>query len=104
MLAARAGARRVAFVRPAPFFFDAALRVVFLAVLRPGLRALFLAIRAHCLTQVTSDQMRGTLTFSIDVGFRSACARNAGRSRSDLKPTCTVSGEIARSTRDRIGF
>jgi hypothetical protein len=38
------------------------------------------------LTLVTSDQIRGTFTFSIDTGCRSACARNAGRSRSDLKP------------------
>jgi hypothetical protein len=37
-------------------------------------------------TQVTSDQIFGTFTFSIDTGFRSAWARNAGRSRSDLKP------------------
>ena len=38
------------------------------------------------LVQVTSDQMRGMLTFSIETGVRSACARNAGRSRSALKP------------------
>ena len=53
------------------------------------------------LTAVTSDQIRGTFTFSIDTGCRSACARNAGRSRSDLKPMCTVNGEISRSSRDR---
>ena len=41
---------------------------------------------ADYFTQVTSDQILGTFTFSIDTGFRSACARNAGRSRSDLKP------------------
>ena len=40
------------------------------------------------LTQVTSDQIRGMFTFSIDTGLRSAWARNAGRSRSDLKPRC----------------
>ena len=38
------------------------------------------------LVQVTSDQMRGMLTFSIETGSRSACARNAGRSRSALNP------------------
>ena len=37
-------------------------------------------------THVTSDQIFGQFTFSIDTGFRSACARNAGRSTSDLKP------------------
>jgi L-arabinokinase len=37
-------------------------------------------------TQGTSDQMRGEFTFAMDTGFRSACARNAGRSRSALKP------------------
>ena len=47
--------------------------------------------------QVTSDQIRGTFTFSIEIGLSSACARNAGRSRSDLKPMCTVNGEISRS-------
>ena len=36
--------------------------------------------------QVTSDQMRGMLTFSMETGFRPACARNAGRSRSALNP------------------
>ena len=42
---------------------------------------------AQCaLTVVTSDQMRGKFTFSIETGCRSACARNAGRSRSALKP------------------
>ena len=35
---------------------------------------------------VTSDQIRGKFTFSIEMGCRSACARNAGRSRSDLNP------------------
>ena len=38
------------------------------------------------LTVVTSDQIRGKFTFSIDIGLRSAWARNAGRSRSDLNP------------------
>ena len=52
----------------------------------------------YSLMQVTSDQIRGTFTFSIDTGFRSACARNAGRSRSDLNPTWTVSGEMMRSS------
>ena len=37
-------------------------------------------------TQVTSDQMRGKFTFSIEMGWRSAWARKPGRSRSDLKP------------------
>src|SRR5262249_46634855 len=53
----------------------------------------------HSLRQVTSDQIRGTFTFSIDIGWRSAWTRNAGRSRSDRKPMCTVSGEIKRSKR-----
>jgi hypothetical protein len=39
------------------------------------------------LMQVTSDQIGGMLTFSMETGCSSACARNAGRSRSDLKPT-----------------
>ncbi len=56
------------------------------------------------LTQVTSDQIRGTFTFSIETGRRSACARNAGRSRSDLKPTCTVNGEMPRSIQASAGF
>ena len=38
-------------------------------------------------TQVTSDQIRGMFTFSIETGCRLACARNAGRSRSALNPT-----------------
>ena len=48
--------------------------------------------------QIASDQIFGKLTFSIDTGCRSAWARKPGRSRSDLKPMCTVNGEIARST------
>ena len=52
----------------------------------------------HSLMQVTSDQIRGMFTFSIETGCSSACARNAGRSRSDLKPMWTVNGEIARSS------
>ena len=58
----------------------------------------------EALTQVTSDQMRGKLTFSIETGFRLACARNAGRSRSDLKPICTVKGAMARSRRASTAF
>ena len=54
--------------------------------------------------QVTSDQMRGMLTFSIDTGSRPAWTRNAGRSRSALKPTCTVKGEMNRSARETILF
>src|SRR5205085_1360432 len=54
-------------------------------------------------TQVTSDQIFGQFTFSIETGLRSVCARNAGRSRSDLKPMWIVAGEISRSNRDRIG-
>jgi len=42
--------------------------------------------------------MRGTFTFSIDTGFRSAWTRNAGRSRSDLKPRYSVKGAIIRSS------
>ena len=38
------------------------------------------------LTVVTSDQIRGKFTFSMETGLRSAWARNAGRSRSDLNP------------------
>ena len=34
---------------------------------------------AQSLMQVTSDQIRGTFTFSIDTGLSSACARNAGQ-------------------------
>src|SRR6185295_15729223 len=60
--------------------------------------------QAHSLTQVTSDQIRGMLTFSIEIGSRSAWARNAGRSRSDLKPMCTVKGEIARSIEASSGL
>ena len=49
--------------------------------------AAMIAEPAQCaLTVVTSDQIRGKFTFSIDIGWRSACARNAGRSRSALKP------------------
>ena len=44
------------------------------------------AAGVYSLMVVTSDQIRGTFTFSIDTGFRSAWTRNAGRSRSDLKP------------------
>ena len=53
---------------------------------------------AQSLMQVMSDQILGTLTFSIDTGFNSAWARNAGRSRSDLNPMWTVNGEITRSS------
>ena len=41
---------------------------------------------AQSFTHVTSDQIRGTFTFSIETGCSSDCARNAGRSRSALKP------------------
>ena len=54
--------------------------------------------------QVTSDQILGMFTFSIETGLSSACARNAGRSRSDLKPMCTVNGEIARSIHASSGL
>ena len=57
--------------------------------------------RAYSFTQVTSDQILGMFTFSIEIGSRSAWARNAGRSRSDLNPMCTVNGEMARSSRRR---
>src|SRR5262249_7124236 len=60
--------------------------------------------RPQSLMQVTRDQIRGTLTFSIETGLSSAWARNAGRSRSDLKPMCTVNGEIARSSDASTGF
>ena len=56
------------------------------------------------LTVVMSDQIRGTLTFSIDFGWSSAWARNAGRSRSDLKPMWMVAGDIQRSTRETSGL
>ena len=46
--------------------------------------------RTQSFTHVTSDQIRGTFTFSIETGCRSACARNAGRSRSALKPMWIV--------------
>src|SRR4029077_16774512 len=49
------------------------------------------------LTQVTSVQIGGEVPFSIETVFRFACVRNAGRSRSDLKPRCTVNGAMARS-------
>src|SRR5205807_319984 len=60
--------------------------------------------RLHCFRQVTSDQILGTFTFWIDTGWSSACARNAGRSRSDLNPMCTVNGEMARSIEANNGF
>src|SRR5262245_57560852 len=41
---------------------------------------------AQSLMQVTSDQIRGRFTFSMETGLSSACVRKAGRSRSDLKP------------------
>src|SRR6185503_3250596 len=50
------------------------------------------------LTQVTSDQIRGTFTFSIEIGSRPAWTRNAGRSRSDLNPRYSVAGAIIRSS------
>ena len=56
------------------------------------------------LMQVTSDQIFGTFTFSIDTGCSPPGRGTPGRSRSDLKPMCIVNGEISRSTRDRIGF
>src|ERR1041384_5488860 len=59
---------------------------------------------AQSLRQMTSDQIFGKFTFEICSGCRSACARKPGRSRSDLKPMCTVNGEMARSRRDRIAF
>ena len=63
------------------------------------------SVRVHAsFMQVTSDQMRGMLTFSIETGSRPACTRNAGRSRSALKPTCTVNGEMNRSARETSLF
>jgi hypothetical protein len=44
------------------------------------------------------------LTFSIDFGWSSDWARNAGRSRSDLKPMWMVAGDIQRSTRETSGL
>ena len=41
---------------------------------------------AQSFTHVTSDQIRGTFTFSIETGSSADCVRNAGRSRSALKP------------------
>ncbi len=41
---------------------------------------------AQSFTHVTRDQIRGTFTFSIEIGSSADCARNAGRSRSALKP------------------
>ena len=53
---------------------------------------------------MTSDQMRGAFTFSIEAARNPVCARNAGRSKSDLKPRWTVSGAIARSSFDPIAL
>ncbi len=60
--------------------------------------------RRQSLMQVTRDQIRGMLTFSIETGVSSAWARNAGRSRSDLKPTWTVNGDSSRSAQDSSGL
>ena len=46
--------------------------------------------------QVTSDQIRGMFTFSIEIGLSCAWVRKPGRSRSDLKPMKTVNGEMMR--------
>src|SRR4029450_13768303 len=54
--------------------------------------------------QVASDQIGGMLTFSMETGWSSACARKAGRSRSDLNPMWTVSGEIDRLAQEKRGF
>jgi hypothetical protein len=59
---------------------------------------------AAILFTVTSDQIFGMFTFSIDCGCISACARNACKSRSALKPMWIVNGEIIRSMRDRIAL
>ena len=58
----------------------------------------------HALIQVTSDQILGMLILSMESGLSSACARKAGRSRSDLKPMWTVNGEIARSNHATTAF
>ena len=62
--------------------------------------------RAYSFTQVTSDQILGKLTFSIEIGSRLGLREEPGRSRSDLKPMCTVNGEMARSieARRRLGL
>src|SRR5438128_1989653 len=56
----------------------------------------------YSFTHVTSDQIRGTFTFSIEIGWRSACTRKAGRSRSDLNPRYRVNGAIMRSREEAI--
>jgi hypothetical protein len=79
------GARNeMSFWRPADLSAEALPKVEAFALLGPAHAGHY--VRRYSFTQVTSDQMRGTFTFSIDTGFRSACTRNAGRSRSDLKP------------------
>src|ERR1051325_3310509 len=60
--------------------------------------------RVQSLTQVTRLQIRGTLTFSIDIGCRFACVRNAGRSRSDLKPRYFATGAMRCSSHAPILF
>src|SRR5689334_7831892 len=58
----------------------------------------------YCLAQVTSDQIGGKLTFSIESGVSCAWVSTPGRSRSAVKPMCTVSGEIIRSSAASSGF
>ena len=67
-------------------------------------RRLAEATRRQSLMQVTSDQIRGMFTFSIETGCSSACARNPGKSRSHLNPMCTVNGESIRSAHDMSRF
>lgn len=55
-------------------------------------------------TQVTSDHIDSRFTLSMETGRSSACSRKRGRSRSDLKPMCTQSGEMAVSIFDSTGF
>ena len=56
-----------------------------------------LALAPYSLMQVTSDQIRGKLTFWTEIGLSAAWARKPGKSRSDLNPMWTVKGEMARS-------
>src|SRR5438105_1564354 len=65
--------------------------------------AVVLELTHHPFGQTTSDQMRGRFTFWIDSARNPICVRNAGRSKSDLNPRCTVNGAIARSSRESAG-
>ncbi len=55
--------------------------------------------RAYSLTQVTSDQILGMFTFSIETGSSSACARNAGQVEIGLE--ADVHGERRDGALDR---